>query len=870
LSLVYAGEINIGNSPNNSILENYIKDSYLSGYVNVSFNNAPIDAKFIDNLDNNILLLDVLESSENSNFNYSCSSNCTSTYSASSPEETKTFNLLANSSKIIGFKFQENLASIDNILFEISSNALKSCENQISIDIFNDGIIDYINKQEAFSRCAEIYKGCSEISGGPSTGGLNISNLNSASQQPGQMFINAILSFFKFRTGNVIQISEIIITETPICQRIKFPQAQGYRVGAWLKEENVGTQQFNMSVYKLNGEKFDECRLSKANLPQGGSAYLDCETKFYLIKPEEFYVCLHGNSGTGKFKTRGYVPQNQSCAFQGIPPQTEIAAYDIYVQKEQFEKPKIKIENQVNSSEVLSEKIENYIIQKYKSLNCSSGCVVPIKIYSHTNQEIAIKNISVIYKGALGQTESKTIYNINEDKARINSSYQRLYLDGFFKLPVSSGQTAYNLNLSNTKVFSKSMNIENISMSLTPSIIGKGVSTKIEVFFSPNQNIKEYNWDFGEGKITTQNNSIRKIYNKTETYFIKINSKTSTNKTYFKSFLVQVVEPEIILDRIINEKAENLDRINDKIKMLEDFSGGKLKEILKIEQNKDKIEQLKKDFENAETEDKKKEIASSVIDLEIPENVEIISESEVKFSIKQENANINILSSITGEDYDNTKEEAYSKSIVNWSENVGLDISSNEIFTETNGETENIMNIYYLKFTKNNHEPYLIIKKLNDFDSTETFIEKNEYNYLKLDGNKNQLTILTTESLDIEELPLFFAPEISELQLIDEEYGNQTTTEKNKKDFGKSWIYILVGIILLIIFIFAIKHFKKPKKTINPEQKLFPDKNKLYGLISYINNAKKAGKNYLYIEKELEKAKWSKEQIKYALEKCGK
>jgi len=867
LGLVNASNFNTGNSPESSILGNYIKDSYLSGYVNISFNQIPIDAVFGDSLENHISLIDVLESSENSDFNYSCSSNCTSTYLALNPEKNKLFNLPLNSSKLVGFKFQESLVSIDNISFDIFSSASKNCDNQISIDILNDGVIDYINEEGANSMCTEVYKGCATILGGPSSGTLP--NSSSYSQPIIPKFIDSILIFFKFKTGKVIQTSEIIITETPLCQRIKFPQAPGYRVGAWIKEETTGTKQFNMGVYKLNGEKIDECSLSKAGLPQGGSAYLDCQTNFYLIKSEDLYVCLYSTSGTGKFKTRGYVPQNESCAFQGIPPQTEVAAYDIYIKKEQFNKPAINIENQISSNEILSDNIKGYIIQKYGGLNCSSGCIVPIKIYSHTNQDITINNISVIYKGSLGQTESKDIYDINEDKAKISSTYQKLYLDGFFKLPSNSGQIDYILNLDNNKVFNKNINVENISMTLTPTIIGKGVSTKISVFFSPNQNIKEYNWDFGNGKTTnTLNNSARNIYLESGMYSIKVNSKTSSsNKTYFKSFLIQVVEPEIILDKIINQKIEDLDKVKEKISLLESFSGEKLKEILKVDEKQDRLDQLKKDFQYAETEEQIKEIANSVLEIEIPEELIITSIDESRFLIKSENVNIDILSSITREDYDPTKNDAYAKAIVNWSDNVKIDLSSKKINSEINGESKEDMNVYYLKFTKNNNEPYLIIKNLENFASTENFIEKGEYNYVKLDGNKNQITIVTTENLNSEELPLFIAPEISELQLIEDNYENSTIISKKKFDLGNSWIYILIGVVVLIILIFIIRYLKKPKKIINEEEKLFPNRNNLYNLVSYINNAKRAGKTDLDIEKDLKKAKWNNKQIKYAIEK---
>jgi len=190
LSLAYASDFSVG-TPLNSIADNYAKNSYLGGWVNISFNNISSYSIFTDSLNNQIYLADILNSPQNSEYVFSCDTqSCLSNYNVVNPEMQKTFSLDSNSTKLIGIGFEENIDDINSISFDISSNAPKSCANQIAVDIFNDGVIDYINSQGSGSMCTEVYKGCSEIPGGPSgnggtSGNNTVEKNNTLNQSPG-------------------------------------------------------------------------------------------------------------------------------------------------------------------------------------------------------------------------------------------------------------------------------------------------------------------------------------------------------------------------------------------------------------------------------------------------------------------------------------------------------------------------------------------------------------------------------------------------------------------------------------------------------------------------------------------------------------
>ncbi|MDO8622615.1 MAG: hypothetical protein Q7R52_00040, partial [archaeon] len=137
---------------NYSIKENYASQDYLEGWINISFKDEPADSNLSTNMGDSLRLVDFLN--KNSVL-YSCvPKDCKKGYTLDGEgETTKTFSMVENEEKVIGLMFTGKIISINSINFTIQSNAQKSCNNQLKIDILNDNNIDTGNNKVSAEFC---------------------------------------------------------------------------------------------------------------------------------------------------------------------------------------------------------------------------------------------------------------------------------------------------------------------------------------------------------------------------------------------------------------------------------------------------------------------------------------------------------------------------------------------------------------------------------------------------------------------------------------------------------------------------------------------------------------------------------------------
>jgi len=125
----------------------------IKGWINISLNQESTGSLFRDSGGNSITLSDLIK--KNPDFDYSCSTvNCDPDYSAIEGENSKEFNLGAGKTTGIGLKFNENLVNINSISFDVHSNASSSCTNQLKIDFFAEGKVEFMNSKISNESCA--------------------------------------------------------------------------------------------------------------------------------------------------------------------------------------------------------------------------------------------------------------------------------------------------------------------------------------------------------------------------------------------------------------------------------------------------------------------------------------------------------------------------------------------------------------------------------------------------------------------------------------------------------------------------------------------------------------------------------------------
>lgn len=841
ISLVFASASFQKGDPSHSIFTTYLKNSFISGWVNLSFNGTSLNSAFTDSFGNSITLENLLKTNENSNFNYDCETeNCTSTYEEESPFTTKSFIISDNSSQLIGFVFNEEITEIESINFNLTSNAPDSCENQIKIDVLNDGITDFSNNKSSDYFCLSKYKGC-YTTGNPG---------NIEENQTGGI------------TGNAINDPiEILIGQTPLCQKITFPEGTGFMIGAWVREKTAGTQNIVMEIYNLGGSKIRECNLSKQTMGTTG-IYVGCNTNYSTTEPTENYVCVHSASGTGEYKTRGYALEEGGCGFYGYPPEEPTSAYDIFIQKKNYANPgTLYISNTLQNGKNFASIVEEYIIDNYGSLDCFEGCIVPIKISSFANQTATVGGLSIYYNSVgLPGMEENQFYTLTEIPSKINANFQKLYLDGKFNIS-GTGEKVYSLSLNGNEIFQEDLDIKDISMDISPLITTAAVPIEFNVEFEPEQDIQKYSWEFGDGSSeTTEISKVEHTYSSINNYTLKITVTTEENETLFKSFNIIAESPENVINKSISQIRTEISDLNRKINttITDGFSKEALINTLKLDEKENEINQLEQEFNNATSDEEFISIAQELYSIRIPDSISYIPLPEKILVITDSNADINFISQVTGETYNTNLEQEYKDALIYWvSVNANATISTKTIILSKNGISEESIGVFEVKIDNLNEDIYLAVPELTDLYFGKNSTNLASHQYMKFDSNSIKFS--NSEILISEDLPIIIFPKLSLLGIQDNDY--EPPEERNKIP----WLWIALGIIVIVGIIVYILLYKWYKNKY--ENKLFPNKNDLYNLGHYIDNEKRKGSSDSEIRKNLRKANWSGEQITYAVKK---
>jgi PKD repeat protein len=804
-----------------SIDKQYAPNDYIKGWINISLDNEPANSVFNDSQGNSISLIALLE--ENNDFDYDCSPiNCASDYSAESPELTKTFDSVE--SNFFGFKLTGNNIVINSISFTLESDVPASCYNQLKVDIFNNGVIDIRNNKSLDLYCFSK----------PDYGCFNDSK----------------------------QSSEGLITSTPYCQRIKLSKSPGFKFGAWVKHIS-GSEDLMMELYDLNGDWIDGCDLLGATA-EGGE--ISCDIEYLVTESEDYYVCI-SNSGDGTSYIKGYSDPENPCAFKGNPVKEEIAAYDIFAQAKQFSSiGTLEITNSLPNGESFNTKANNYISSVYGD-DCPSGCVIPIKFIPREFQEITIKDLLIEYdKSALSGQVERNFYELTETPAVMNADFQKLYLDNAnFSVPDEYGDFTFELNFNDQEIFSEELVVESVPIiieSLIPTITASAFPTLFEVTIESSEDIIKYEWDFGDGnsKITTTNKTTH-TYDFIGSYELELIVTDSNRRNSSKIFNIVVSTPEEAINNILRKMQEDLINITAQIGDFDSFSQESLNSILDIESLNEEFKNIQSANASANSEGAYNEIMGRLLDLKIPEKV-FISRSTplILFFPDKNNINLDVLKAIGGGNYNASSEDNYIDAIYAWNQqNIETKIILKSFSVIYENSKEPILKTFELKVDKKTDlYPYLIFHELDNLKFKEDYKEKEEsgYVYITLTESEETIVFSTTEDIDFLELPVFISPKISKL-----------TIHFDEKEKEQKWMLFILIIFLLVLFGFIAYIILQVWYQKRYESYLFKNKNDLYNLISYIQNAKRKGLKDKEINAKLRKSGWDSERIRYVMRK---
>ncbi len=848
IQFAMAGDVNVKGV---SIITKYAPNATITGKVNLSLGDISSSAYLKTNLGETIPLLDLIK--KQSNFSYSCTTfNCSSIYSAAgSGSSSKQFNLIAKESKVFGFEIEGQVTSIPpDSKFSLnvtSDNATLSFVPQLSIDLLDDGSPEWAS-----------YK--------PS--GIFFGTENYGCYDPADY------------TGDTV-----IITNTSVCERISLPISPDVTIETTLTEVSPGNSIMQMSI--TDKEMKIAPGTCQDNISSSGT--VSCIPKIgnvnYPIKKEgDFFVCIKkisSDAGKYKIKTEHTSASSSKCGFYGTPSLNPAygADYDILAASDSFDSVGSFILNDtetLNSWYHLSNLetgIANYLSKKYAN-NCTKGCIIPIRFTSGIEQNIDLSNFNLeVAIQAIGVQPFNSINDVEITPALINTTgYQSLSLtDANLSIPSGFGDHNFELILvdgkNNYTILSKTITTEKIPqiVSVNPTTTAGALSTEFTVninTFGLNATIIQYKWNFGDGSPiqTTTTKTISHTYNQLGNFSLQITIYNSVGLNSTAQFPIYVVSPKDAATEIINQDLASISSIENKFASYPAFTQNALKQALNFDAISAQLQNLKAASTAAVSDAQYLSIMTELTKINLPDTVEeTLSSAFTPFFPDKNNINLEVLKTIGGGTYDSARQSEYLDAIVLWGlDNIKMTTTDYSEFSGVYGETvaplRSIVRINAGGITTGS--AYLVIPDLQNIYFDSTYQKSGSYYYIPLSSNPQTVQFATSAALSPVDLPIFIAPSLSQISLPEEAAMDNT----KMLIFG---IVLASAIILgLTIYVIVGKWYQRKY-----ESYLFKDRNDLYNIINYIHKSKSKGMRENEIEKNLGKARWTSEQIKYVMKR---
>ncbi len=424
---------------------------------------------------------------------------------------------------------------------------------------------------------------------------------------------------------------------------------------------------------------------------------------------------------------------------------------------------------------------------------------------------------------------------------------------------------------------------------------GKGIIGWINISFDNEPNNSLFNDSFGNSMTLLEllnensnfiynltggnisNSSFQKLYLENGSFFTP---ETPGNYSYqlnlsnmeiFSREIFVINEESKDVNATLQAKIKNLNSIKTTIAGFDSFVQGILNETLKINETENKIKKLRIAYESSTAGDE--EILANLSNITIPESIYISKSSDgLTFFSNESDINLDVLKSIGTGTYEAGNESKYINSILIWNqENIETRVNVTEISAIYNGSNEVLIRLFYVEINKKtdlNYSLIFIIEKLAGMKFKGDYGENESGNYfyikIPVESGKTLIGFSTTEEIEFLDLPMFISLPLSKLVLSEggyEEFSGEDTEKISK------WILFLLIIVLLIIIgiitYVALQAWYKKRY----EKYLFKNKNELYNLATYITTSKAKGLDNNQISENLRKARWSSEQIRYAMRK---
>jgi hypothetical protein len=831
------------NVSNYSITVNYAGGESVKGSINLSFTNQQ-NKNITSSLGGSISLLNFLNKS---GVDFSCDlKDCTNGYIPSNGESPKSFAL--NGDKTFALLINEyHDVSIKNLGFNVSGALGPSCNNQIYIDLLNDGSVDFYNDNYIDSPCSDKNYGCFDTSK-TNFGTINLSGSNE------------------------------------YCEKISLRRAPAYRIGAEIRNDSSQIGNITAKLYDLStGSLAERCVLPRNDGP--GFQALSCIVNYSSAKDFDALICVSGSiTGSGRsIKSEASTPkcgysQLASSNAADVGADSSQADFSIYAYpleygadtNLQFNDKKFNKMTSGNEPK-LADAVNDYLNKKY-GYNCSNGCAIPFSV-GGSNQNVVINQISMIYDAGdiknVNSPDSQLVYSVSDNPFTITMPFKVLDFKNLgFVVPNVDGTKNLTLALDGKNIASQSINIiAGVNFDVNPKFVSVGREIEFTISGYGNTGVTS-EWDFGDGsaKTISQNNKAIHKYQNSGTYEINVNLNDGA-RVSSKTFKIVAGNAKDAANLTINEYQTYLNDVSSKVKTYPDWIQYQLNKNLDLTTLNISLMTVTAQFSKALNDTDYENVLKNLSTLNIPSLLyPSATGTNIPLIMGIKNAYISYLASIAGTEVASGSEDRLKANIASWiGQNYDATIEFKTISKNVNKAEDPILTYFKINLVRKtpNDRSYLIFGIPSGsvtFAQTYGVIEAGEGSgfYIPLDGNK-VVEFSLLGKVDVNSLNAYLAPPISKL-------GTYEDIEEFQKA-GFNWTRFLIAIIILLILVLIVYIFLQEWYKRNYESLLFKNSNDLYNLINFIYNSRSAGMKDDEIKKKLSKSGWSYEQINYAFKK---
>lgn len=834
----------------------------VKGILNISFSEQNGNSLFTSNFNGSKTLYGVLNSSGyKSKTDFSCDPlDCGKRYTLQSITGSSVEQFDLSQKNYFGFRIDgENIklnSANYNFDFNVTSNVDKSCTNQVYVDFFDDGKIDFYNAKFVDVACGAKIKGCYS---GQSVGSVDVD------------------SGF-------------------LCEKVTLPPAPAFRAGANLNVESGVTGKLYVYLLKVNSSSnapylcgAHEKSSGAIINPNSGesSAVILCAVTNYT----DAYVCVSAGEygGTGKFKV-GVERNEDSCggryvqAGQSAYISENGFDYDLFAQPLQYDKINSNSFAEVfkdNNQAELKNSVDAYINASY-GRNCTNGCVIPFSVWasnsSGLNTNYAILNgARISYESSAGVFSNNNLfYSVFPTDFVISSPYRLINLEKIgFQTPEINGTRLFKIFLDGKEVLKENINVKiGFKFDIFPkfSLIGR----ETEYSVSGISNGVSSKWDFGDGSalLSTASVSATHVYTKNGIYNVQVEARNSLGESSVRNFKIIVGDPKISLRVLIDDYSERISRLKEDVTQFPDWTKSAISQNLQIENKEEKIKEINNRYSaltSSANESSYGALINEISAINLPERIFVSQRAtslpgELGFGSLDPSL-LETLEEKQSEDLDATK-----NAIISWmNENYKFDLSYNIVSARSGSEEGALLTGYKISaYPKKAQDDtiYLFIKYPADkiiFKPGDEFRaignDSGVYKTLSGNGNSFEFLILGAEAPNPENLGIYISPSISDLEI-------QTTKPYvGAEDTSFPWARFIVALVVMLFFLLVIYILLYWWYKTRYEGYLFKSSADLYNIINFIYNSRKAGLRDEEIRKKLLSNKWTNEQIRYSFKK---